>query len=288
MKHSNRFYILTAVAIVAVAFGVSWSANSFTDVNATKYWGKTSLKDLTEAIDANFALLESGGSMTGMTFSNTTVQGTTTFAKTPIIHMTNDANAGVCLIRAVADKGDNAGDGMGINFSDGSGIEFQSDADSAGTLATKLTIGTTGIVTMKGGALLDNTTSANELNITETAVKVTGNFSATGTFGATGDATLTSSTATIGGRQAVVAHALGAPYSAATKLAIFTTNVTMHAGTVWTQALTYTTGILAAHATYTEDPGDVRPLYVNSMVTNEVQVTATADKNFCLTVIGIP
>jgi hypothetical protein len=40
---------------------------------------------------------------------------------------------------------------------------------------------TNGIATMEGGATLDNTTSAAELNITETTVKITGALTATGT-----------------------------------------------------------------------------------------------------------
>lgn len=48
---------------------------------------------------------------------------------------------------------------------------------------------TNGIATMEGGATLDNTTSAAELNITETAVKLTANTTVTGTLGVTGVAT---------------------------------------------------------------------------------------------------
>lgn len=50
---------------------------------------------------------------------------------------------------------------------------------------------TNGIATMAGGATLDNTTSAAELNITETAVKLTANAAVTGTLGVTGVATFT-------------------------------------------------------------------------------------------------
>lgn len=50
---------------------------------------------------------------------------------------------------------------------------------------------TNGIATMENGATLDNTTSAGELNITETAVKLTANTTVTGTLGVTGVATFT-------------------------------------------------------------------------------------------------
>jgi hypothetical protein len=48
---------------------------------------------------------------------------------------------------------------------------------------TRLVAGgmTNGIATMEGGATLDNTASASELNITETTVKVTGALTVTGT-----------------------------------------------------------------------------------------------------------
>lgn len=50
---------------------------------------------------------------------------------------------------------------------------------------------TNGIATMEGGATLDNTSSAAELNITETTVKVTGILSVTGASTLTGVATFT-------------------------------------------------------------------------------------------------
>lgn len=98
----------------------------------------------------------------------------------------NAADAGTAQVTLQADRADDAGDKYGIVASDGAGLLIQSDKDTKGTLATKLTVGNTGIVTMKGSATLDNTTSATELNITETTVKVTGNFAATGNAAITG------------------------------------------------------------------------------------------------------
>lgn len=68
-----------------------------------------------------------------------------------------------------------------------------------GNGADKLAVGGTGIITMAGGTTLDNTTSAAELNITETAVKVTGNFTVTGTSLQTGVATHTATSVFTGG-----------------------------------------------------------------------------------------
>lgn len=50
---------------------------------------------------------------------------------------------------------------------------------------------TNGIATMEGGATLDNTSAADELNITETKVKLSANATVTGTLAVTGAVTLT-------------------------------------------------------------------------------------------------
>jgi hypothetical protein len=72
----------------------------------------------------------------------------------------------------------------------GATMLYQTDADVAGTYATKLTFGKDGKVTLKGGAILDNVTSADELNITETGVKVTGTFTVTGAAALNGGLTM--------------------------------------------------------------------------------------------------
>ena len=100
---------------------------------------------------------------------------------TSAIVLTNASNAGTCYIDAKVDAMGDAGDYCRLLVPDGGGFTFQTDQASAGTLATVLSFGNTGIATLKGGATLDNTASASELNITETAVKVTGNFTVTGT-----------------------------------------------------------------------------------------------------------
>ena len=100
---------------------------------------------------------------------------------TSAIVLTNASNAGTCYIDAKVDAMGDAGDYCRLLVPDGGGFTFQTDQASAGTLATVLSFGNTGIATLKGGATLDNTASASELNITETTVKVTGAFTVTGT-----------------------------------------------------------------------------------------------------------
>lgn len=92
--------------------------------------------------------------------------------------LTNSANAGACSITFNADKNDNAGDKVALSVADGGTLSYQSDITSQGTLATKLSIGNTGIVTMKGGATLDNSTDEAVLTLTETTVAVAGAFDA--------------------------------------------------------------------------------------------------------------
>lgn len=97
------------------------------------------------------------------------------------IVLTNSADSGTASIRLDVDKNDDAGDSNKILVPNGGGYKFQNDSGSKGTLADILSFGATGIVTLKGGATLDNTASATELNITETTVKVTGALTVTGT-----------------------------------------------------------------------------------------------------------
>ena len=59
--------------------------------------------------------------------------------------------------------------------------------------------------------------------------------------------------------------------------------VTMHAGTVYTgtYAVAYAAGTVPSiTATYSEDPGDVQPLYVVADSNTGFKVTVTASKNF--------
>jgi len=108
--------------------------------------------------------------------------GVTTAAN---ITLTNSADSGTASVRLDVDKNDDAGDANKILVPNGGGFKFQSDSASKGTLADILAFGATGIVTLKGGATLDNSASATELNITETTVKVTGALTVTGTITAT-------------------------------------------------------------------------------------------------------
>jgi hypothetical protein len=99
---------------------------------------------------------------------------------TSAIVLTNSSNAGTASITANVDKNDDAGDLVKLLVADGGALSYQTDVSSKGTLATKLTIGNSGIVTLAGSATIDNSTSASELNLSETTVKVTGAFSVTG------------------------------------------------------------------------------------------------------------
>ncbi len=99
---------------------------------------------------------------------------------TSTLTLTNGANNGVCSILLQSDGAADAGDQGALVTTAAGALQWQTDKASQGTLATKFTLGEAGRVTLVGGATLDNDTSASELNITETAVKVTGTFTATG------------------------------------------------------------------------------------------------------------
>lgn len=109
------------------------------------------------------------------------------------------AEGGAATLNLIADEGDDAGDSGAFVMADGGTLAWQTDKDLKGTLATKLSVGNTGIVTLKGGATLDNTTSATELNITETAVKVTGTLATTGAVTAGGNVTLSNGATLVNG-----------------------------------------------------------------------------------------
>ena len=60
----KKALILSIVALSGIAI-----AATFTDVNSSTYWGKTAIPKLTEALDANFTIIETGSSAV---YSNTT------------------------------------------------------------------------------------------------------------------------------------------------------------------------------------------------------------------------
>ena len=84
----------------------------------------------------------------------------------------------------------------------------------------------------------------------------------------------------VDGRSAVVT-------TNASQLMLAASLVTMHAGTVYTGTFStvFSTNPVMT-VSYTEDPGDVRPLYVTTLTASNFTVTATADKNFNWIAVG--
>jgi hypothetical protein len=72
----SGWFLVAAVAAVAVFV---W-AESFTDVNSAQYWGKTGLPALTQAIDANFAMIEDGLSGEPVSATTLAASGATTLS----------------------------------------------------------------------------------------------------------------------------------------------------------------------------------------------------------------
>ena len=166
----KRFYTIMAALLVC---GVVYAAQD-TDISLVEARNPKLLRTWlnANATDAE-ARLAAGGSVADR------------------LTLNNPVDAGTASIVMQADKGDNAGDKWGIVASDGSGLLIQSDASSLGVLATKVTIGTTGIITLPGGATLDNATSATALTITETTVAVVGAATVSGSVTASGGLTVT-------------------------------------------------------------------------------------------------
>lgn len=106
----------------------------------------------------------------GETINNNTTDDTITVAsddaslvfelKTP-----NDT-AGSVTLRATTDNSTDAGDDTALLFEDGGTMSYQTDIDSAGTLATKLAVNNQGIVTLKNGEQIDNATADAAIDIT--------------------------------------------------------------------------------------------------------------------------
>jgi hypothetical protein len=77
MKVSG-WWVVLALVLCAVWAG----AISFTDVNNARYWGKTGIPALTEALDANFALIEAGTGMPHTLQTNTVVSAVASTSET--------------------------------------------------------------------------------------------------------------------------------------------------------------------------------------------------------------
>ncbi|MFH1602660.1 MAG: hypothetical protein ABIH03_02000, partial [Pseudomonadota bacterium] len=67
MRKSISFLIIATLAGVALG-------QTFTDVNTSQYWGKTGIPKLTEALDANFEELETGGTLQPLVVSNVNLE----------------------------------------------------------------------------------------------------------------------------------------------------------------------------------------------------------------------
>lgn len=157
---------------VMLGLGLAGSAMAatFTDVNVTRYHGKTSLKELTEALDANFTMLE-GGTINLKLLAPLTLV-TTNGAETNIIfHVLGEggitASEGKdARVRIFADDGDDAPDKWEIiakaangdliisNAQFGAAVLTLADTDAGATFAGAVIV--TGGLTDNGNTTLGN------------------------------------------------------------------------------------------------------------------------------------
>jgi len=103
----------------------------------------------------------------------------------------NYDDAGTAYMSLQSDQAADAGDLGRWLMSDGSGMYYQTDITTKGTPATKLTLQRDGDITMSGGAVIDNATSATVLTLTETTIALAGNVTGSGTAAWTGVSTHT-------------------------------------------------------------------------------------------------
>jgi hypothetical protein len=96
----NQKTILSLIAFVVVA-SVTVNA-AFTDVNQKAYWGKTNIKPLTAAIDANFASIEAGTGGGATALSVTNGQPITVSAGVYIVSGIGQANDSTNTVTLVA------------------------------------------------------------------------------------------------------------------------------------------------------------------------------------------
>jgi hypothetical protein len=177
-------YVTDDATVNKTGGGQNIIAGSVVDVDDDGVWVDTAkIGPIGAATPSSLAV--SGAATVGTTLGVSGLATLSANAKissaTANVLMTNTADNGTCAVYSKADRVDDAGDYNALLFGADGSLAYQTDQASAGTLATKLSVGNTGIITMKGSATLDNTASATELNITETNVKVTGNLEVTGT-----------------------------------------------------------------------------------------------------------
>jgi hypothetical protein len=151
------------------------------------------------------------------------------------------------------------------------------DGDTTKTLVTGLTARVVVLETSIGTNAASTAVTVGGLTIRD-GLAVGTNATVGGTLGVTGVATF-SGNATVRGNGTVVG-------SSATVMMIQSTNVTMHAGTVWTQ--TWATVFTAVPTSVIVTPTELHAAvpFVSSVTSNGVLVTVEADKNFILTCIG--
>jgi len=319
MKVSGWVFVL-ALVLCAVWAG----AISFTDVDNAQYWGKTGIPALTKTLDANFALIEAGysGPVAATTLSAsgaTTLSGSVTVIGGGVTSRWDNA-AG--LIDATKLGGNIAVARIAEALKAPGAIGGTTPA--AGTF-TGVTVGkasvASGVVTLAG-----TTSGTATLTVADDGSTVTVNkpvlAAVNGTVGATtpaagsfttvaasGASTLSGAVTVIGGGvtsrwdnaagliddaaiEARTEWIVDGKYSvvggdASTGLMILKGAVT--SGTNATETVTFGTVFGAAPivtCTYTEDPGDVRPIFVTSVTASNFVANITADMNFGYIAVG--
>ncbi len=184
MNMTNKVCILLIVLLLAFTPGVS--ALNVVDTVLQDVWDSTG-----QTIRISYVSSESGWDVAEETALTNTVHPLVTFT-----HTTSDtpaAGIGLSLdwYQETAAANTELAARIAVVASDvtATSEDFRFDwmlMAAGATPATKMSLGSTGILTLVGGATLDNATSATNLNITETTVTITGNQVITGSVDITG------------------------------------------------------------------------------------------------------
>jgi hypothetical protein len=162
------------------------------------------------------------------------------------------------------------------------------DAATATTLtvgaatATAVEIGDAGVTTDVQGPLTVLGTTGNGVDAAGATALYVGEATATSVvIGATDANAVIPGEATVDGKYAVVGP------DATTALMVLSASITATSATLQTNAFATTFGAApVVTATYTEDPGDVRPIWVSAVTASNVIFSITGDKNYAYTAVG--
>lgn len=250
-----------SIITFAVFCGLSGAvlAQSFTTLSAKEYWGKTNTKRLTAALDTNFGLVTGG----------VTLSSTASYTDTWGINGSRASQTGQYAVVELMDTSAANYDTDAVTVELFEGVNDSSEATVWGSINT----------------VVDDNTTNTEDSAVEVYIQVAGTSTKALDLNASGATVTALSTgtgeATVDGKYAVVGP------DATSGLMVLAATITSTSDAPQTNSFATAFGAAPiVTCTYTEDPGDVQPLYVTNITTTNFVCTVTADKNFNYIAVG--